>query len=168
MPAEKVIFDFSDPTQIQYWQAINDVVMGGVSQGALHQDLKARAVFSGEVSLAHGGGFASVRATMQAMDLSTFSGMRLYVQGDGKRYKFSLKCHQDFDGIVYQASFQPPSGMLTAIDLPFASFKPTYRGRLAEQAKPLAIESIHAFGLLISEKQAGAFRLEMAKITAII
>lgn len=51
--------DMTAQEESEYWQAINDNVMGGVSQGNIHFS-DNYAVFSGEISLENNGGFTSV------------------------------------------------------------------------------------------------------------
>ena len=59
------LFRFDTPDVIVGWSAIDDRVMGGRSRSALRKTGAACASFSGEVSLANGGGFASVRSAPQ-------------------------------------------------------------------------------------------------------
>lgn len=47
---------------------------------------------------------------MAASDSVGGSAYLLTVRGDGKRYKFSILTGAKFDGISYQAAFQPPAG----------------------------------------------------------
>lgn len=64
-------------------------------------------MFEGIVSLEHNGGFASVRAPQLALGSHTANGYTLTVLGDGKRYKLNLRTEDCFDGVNYQAEFQP-------------------------------------------------------------
>ena len=52
---------FDSSFSVDDWSAIDDRVMGGISASRLRSDESGHAVFEGEVSLASGGGFASVR-----------------------------------------------------------------------------------------------------------
>jgi hypothetical protein len=61
----KLLFDFSDPSAVDAWRAIDDRVMGGISRSQLRHDPTAHAVFEGLVSLEQNGGFASVRALLK-------------------------------------------------------------------------------------------------------
>ncbi|CAN0345476.1 unnamed protein product, partial [Ectocarpus fasciculatus] len=86
------------------WGALDDVVMGGVSEsglrvvpGAGETDAgvgaaAAAAVFSGEVKTSNSGGFVSIRTRNASppLDLSAYDALRLRVKGDGNRYKFSM------------------------------------------------------------------------------
>ncbi len=57
-----LLFDFSDPTAVGAWHAIDDRVMGGGSR-TLHHDPEGHAVFAGAVSLDRNSGFASARSS---------------------------------------------------------------------------------------------------------
>ncbi len=53
------VINFRDPAQGQVWISVDDRVMGGVSASQVTVTAEGL-VFSGEVSLAHNGGFASI------------------------------------------------------------------------------------------------------------
>jgi len=160
----RLIFDFSDLSQILRWRPVNDVIMGGMSSGSIHQCGSAYAVFSGFVSLEQGGGFASVRTLPGDYDLERFREMVLSVKGDGKRYKINITDDSLSQGILHQARFQTRAGEWMEIHIPFADFVPTYRGRQLDNHKRLDKKSVRTFGLMISEGQAGEFSLDVASI----
>jgi monofunctional biosynthetic peptidoglycan transglycosylase len=160
-----LIFDFSEPEAVSAWYSIGDRVMGGVSSGRMHQG-EGFAVFEGEVSLENNGGFFSVRSEPRALDLSDHDGIALKVRGDGQRYKIGLKTDSGFDGIVYRAGITPPAGAWTTLRVPFEEFEPVFRGARVRGAPALAADQVRSLGLLISDKQAGPFRLEVAWIGA--
>jgi hypothetical protein len=85
---------------------------------------------------------------------------------DGKRYKFCVKNDAGFDGVVHQCFFQPPAGEWTTIDLPFDRFVPTLRGAVVGASGSLDRSRIMTLGLMISDRQVGPFRLEVAFISA--
>lgn len=155
---------FDGPHSVADWQAIGDAVMGGVSAGQMAYDPNGYAVFSGEVSLANNGGFASVRSAVETSASDSASAYLLTVRGDGKRYKFSVRTSADFDGVGYQAGFAPPAGEWTPVRLAIADFVPTWRGRIVTHAPLLAPSCVQQIGLLIADRQAGAFRLHIRAI----
>jgi len=159
------VFDFRQARQAPEWTPIDDVVMGGRSVSAFRLESDA-AVFSGTVSLENNGGFASVRSAPGRFDLSDYAGVLLRVRGDGKTYKFNLRTDSDFDGVNYRAVFTPQRAVWTTVKLPFGAFAPTFRGRVLPRAEALDPARIVTFGLLIGDKQAGPFRLEIAWIGA--
>jgi hypothetical protein len=159
------LFDFSRPADASPFQPIDDVVMGGRSSSRLAPDPAGFAVFEGLVSLEDGGGFASVRSAPRPTDLSAYSGVALRVRGDGRRYKLNVRTDAAFDGVTWQAPFHPAPGVWTEVALPFAAFEPRFRGRPVA-AGALDPARVHTFGLLVSDGQAGPFRLELAWIRA--
>ncbi len=165
MPSEQTIFDFRKYDGPQ-WRAINDGVMGGVSQGRAQITEDGLLVFSGIVSLENNGGFASIRSEPSRLAIQGASGVRLEVRGDGHRYKLNLKLDAAFDGVQYQAEFQPPAGEWATVSLPFSSFAPKFRGRPVPEAPLLEPSRVVTLGLLISDKQAGPFLLELRAIRA--
>jgi len=160
-----IIFDFSDSETTGIFHPIGDVVMGGVSSGLLTQE-GDHAVFSGKVSLENFGGFASVRSLPGRYDLEGHAGLELEVKGDGKNYKLNATTDLRFDSVVYQARFSPEAGRWSKVTLPFSDFIPTFRGDPVSGEPPLDPSRIATFGLLISDRQEGAFRLEIKKIAA--
>jgi len=146
-----------------HWREIGDPIMGGLSYG----DMTIAAgigIFSGVVSLDRGGGFASVRSGDGSYDLSKHDGLVLRVQGDGKRYGLRLRTYEVFDGINYQADFQPPADVWQDVEIPFTSFQPFFRGKEVAGIPPLDPGAIRSFGLIIASRQAGPFRLEIESI----
>lgn len=157
---------FNTPASTQNWQAINDGVMGGVSVGRMRFDSAGCAVFEGEVSLENNGGFASVRASQLHLGGADTVAYLLTAYGDGHTYKLNLRTDDGFDGVNYQAAFTPAPGLWTQTVLPVRSFEPSFRGRFVKGALPLRPEAVRQVGLMISDKQAGAFRLMVKAIEA--
>ena len=155
---------FATPASVADWYAIDDAVMGGVSSSRMDYDRQGHAVFSGSVSLANNGGFASIRSAATGCASAGGTAYLLTLRGDGKRYKFSIRTGAEFDGVSYQASFQPTAGEWTVARLPAADFVATWRGRVVDNAAPLDLARVQQFGFLIADKQAGPFRLEVRSI----
>lgn len=164
-PAGKLVVDFAR-AQPSSWRAVNDGVMGGLSQSQLLVNDAGTAVFTGVVSLENNGGFASVRTSLGEVDLSEYDGLAVRVLGDGKRYRLRLRNVDRFDGIAYQATFGTAGDVWQVVELPFASFLPTYRGRMPRDAPPLDISKVRQIGFMIADKQEGGFRLEIAWVRA--
>jgi hypothetical protein len=160
-PAEKTLFTFSSATDTPAWQVVNDDVMGGVSRSRFHILTNGGAVFSGVVSLANNGGFASVRSAPVAESLGDWDVFVLRVRGDGRRYKFTVRSGSGFEAPVYQAAFPTRSGEWEEHRLPFKDFVPTFRGRVLTGAPALTSLKNVSVGILISDQQAGPFRLEL-------
>ncbi len=148
------------------WQSIGDPIMGGCSQGALEAVDDETGAFIGQVSLANGGGFASVKADLATLDLSGYHGLRLDVQGDGHTYKLGLRTSHDRKDPVYQQAFDTHASEWQILHLPFDGFVATQRGRLLPDAPPLKRSHIASLSLFISNRQAGPFRLLLREIAA--
>lgn len=163
--ANSKLVDFSDQSA-GAWRPINDGVMGGLSGSTLRLTTDGTAIFEGDVSLENNGGFASVRHALGRRDLSAWTGVELRVRGDGRRYRARLHTHGGMDGVAYQAGFASGPGVWETVRLPFEDFEPTYRGRRPDGAPPLDTATIEQIGLMIADRQAGPFRLEIGWIRA--
>ncbi|MDP2868042.1 CIA30 family protein [Methyloversatilis sp.] len=160
------LFDFGKADTVNDWSPIDDGVMGGMSRSRLRPDPTGHAVFEGIVSLERNGGFASVRAQPGNIAEPGATHYALVVLGDGKRYKLSLRCDDDFDGLSHQISFEPPAGQWATVHLPVAAFRATFRGRNVMGAPPLDPSRARQIGLMIADRQAGTFSLGIRAIRA--
>jgi NADH dehydrogenase [ubiquinone] 1 alpha subcomplex assembly factor 1 len=163
-PNALVLFDFGQPDAVP-WLPIDDAVMGGVSHSEMRIE-NGRAVFAGVVSLDFGGGFASVRSNPGSLDLSAFAGIEVLLRGDGRRYKLVLKSDAGLGGVNWQAPFQTCRDEPQMVRIPFQDLAPVYRGSRVLNSPPFDVRRIATFGVLISDKQAGPFRLEIERILA--
>jgi len=164
--AEKVLFEFGKDTSVEAWQVVNDDVMGGVSRSRFWVTNNL-GVFSGQVSLENNGGFASVRTRPGQLNCEDQQGFLVRLRGDGRRYRFTVRTDDRFDGVLYQLSFPTQKGEWKGHWLPFPDFKPTYRGRVLSDVPPLDPARITSVGFLIADKQAGQFELEIDWIKAL-
>jgi hypothetical protein len=154
-----VLLTFDDARDAALWRPVDDVVMGGVSGSGLTAAEPGIGRFSGIVSLDRGGGFASVRTPPRGWDTAGATAFVLRVRSDGKTYKFTVRTDDGFDGVQYQARFTPPPGEWTDVRLPMDGFVASFRGRPVPGAPPLDPARIRTLGLMISDRQAGAFEL---------
>ena len=164
--SEKILFDFQGATNSPAWQVVNDDVMGGVSTSQFQVLTNGGAIFSGVVSLENNGGFASVRSAPVRQNLSGLEVFVFRVRGDGQRYKLTVRTETGFNAPNYQAEFTTKRGEWVEHRLAFKDFVPTFRGRVLTDMPPLDSSKITSVGLLILDKQAGPFRLEMSWIKA--
>lgn len=156
------LFDFSAaPDAATEWRAVNDVVMGGVSESTF-EPAEAGAAFTGTVSLERGGGFASVRAPESTYDLSGADGLQYRLRGDGRRYWCTVYTAPG-GSVSYRAPVEPPERW-TTIDVPFADLIPYRRGTRRPDAPSFAPGQVRTIGFLIADEQAGPFRLDVAWI----
>ena len=162
----ETLFLFDRPEAVAAWSAIDDRVMGGVSRSALRFDPAGHAVFSGQVSPDNNGGFASVRASVSTPVTTDIDAIELLVRGDGHRYKLNLRTDRGFDGVNYQAAFALPAGQWATLRLSLDVFQPSWRGRAVPDAPPLRGARIEQVGLMIADRQFGAFALAIGAIWA--
>ncbi|MBK6336402.1 MAG: CIA30 family protein [Betaproteobacteria bacterium] len=162
----RVLFRFDHEGSVAGWRAIDDAVMGGVSASRLAWADAGHALFTGVVSLAQGGGFASVRSPPADLALPGATCYLLEARGDGRRYKLNLRTDDSFDGINYQAAFAPPADGWSLLRLPIADFRPRFRGRTVDSAPPLDPARVRQVGLMIADRQPGPFALALRSIVA--
>ena len=162
----KTLFDFQAATNHPAWEVVNDDVMGGVSKSRFQVLKNGCAVFSGTVRLENNGGFASVRSAPLRENLTDLTAFVLRVRGDGRSYKFSVRTGTGFDTPLYQCSFTTKPGEWEEHRLAFSDFVPTFRGRVLPGEPSLNPAKFNSVGFLISDKQAGPFRLEIGWIKA--
>jgi Complex I intermediate-associated protein 30 (CIA30) len=153
-----MLFDFREPNPLllQLWGALDDIVMGGVSASQLQLSERS-ALFTGTISTANSGGFASVRTRNFAsqartgIDLSHYSGIELEVRGDGQRYKFFLRDRTQWDSTAFAASFDTVPNQWITIRIPFDSLTPVLRARTLPNTAPLNASSICSLQLMLSK-----------------
>jgi len=159
--------DFSQPEVVTSWQVIDDRVMGGVSRSRMRHAPAGFAVFEGRVRSDNGGGFASVRHAHCRLGSAATHAYRLHVRGDGHRYKLNFKTEPGFDGIQYQAEFQPLAGLWSEVTLECHVFAARYRGRPVVDACPLQPDQVCQVGLMIADQQWGEFTLALRDIVCV-
>jgi monofunctional biosynthetic peptidoglycan transglycosylase len=165
-PQEKLIFHFKNTDEIEYWRIVNDGVMGGLSKSEIVFSNSNTVIFKGTVSLENNGGFASTRTIPRAYELDGYNGILLQIRGDGKKYQFRLRTDDRFDGVSYRYQFETETNTWLIIEIPFQECVPVFRGRVLKDVKPVVPEEIQQIGVLISDKQAGEFQLEIDWIKA--
>ena len=120
------------------WYAVDDGVMGGVSQSGFRVDAGA-GCFGGEVSLENGGGFASVRREPNGFEptLAHGQGVTLRVRGDGRTYQLRLKSSALDEASAYRVAFTPTAHQWETHQFTWAQFEAVRRGTLLSSAPPL-------------------------------
>ena len=191
---EVAIYDFTSSgndaaTFPTVWGALNDVVMGGSSEGAgsivtiPDADGGTCAKLGGVVE-GQSGGFVSMRTRNyeRPLDLSAYDGVRLKVRGDGNRFKLIVYDEDDWWGnIAFHAAFDTVEGEWWTVDLPFADFKPVRRGEAVpvgspdrRSIRPSSVRSmqvmlskfLYGMGDLNPTFASGPFYLEVSKVSA--
>ncbi|KAJ8761838.1 hypothetical protein K2173_005410 [Erythroxylum novogranatense] len=183
----KLLFGCEDNTFKDLpWGALDDVVMGGVSQSTFQIDTSGGengepiGLFKGVVSTANNGGFTSVRTRNFSVpeDLSAYDGLELRLKGDGCRYKLIVRTSRDWDTVGYQASFDTVQGQWQSVQIPFSFLRPIFRARTVKDASPFDPSNIVSLQLMFSKFEydgklnptfvEGAFQLPVSSIRAFI
>jgi len=164
--AYQILFDFGKPNSAQEWQAVNDGVMGGVSDGRYRISEKKTMEFFGTLSLDNSGGFASVRSQPQNLDLRRGDTLALRVRGDGREYSLNLYTQKRATAFSYRAMFATKKDEWIEVRIPLEEFVATSFGQIVD-GQPLDPDEVNGLGILLSDKKPGQFRLEIDWIKAI-
>jgi monofunctional biosynthetic peptidoglycan transglycosylase len=154
--------NFEDPQEINGWRIVNDGVMGGLSRSSV-EIAEANLIFQGKVSLENNGGFASVRREGGSYP-DRSSKIRIRFKADAKIYQLRLRSNQGWDEVSYSVKFSGEEGVWLEKSFVAEDFVASWRGKPVENAPRLKLEDVKQLGFLISDKQAGAFKLEVSEI----
>ena len=101
---QQSLLDFTGADSTKDWQTVNDGVMGGVSEGKFKiTDMKTME-FSGTLSLANNGGFASVRTKGKKLGLEKGDTLVAKVKGDGREHSLNLYLNKPLIAFSYRAT----------------------------------------------------------------
>lgn len=156
-----VLFDNKQSNDISNWMIVDDVVMGGRSNGEFLRNKEGNGVFHGFVSLENNGGFSSVRYRIPTKNVEAFSKVKIYVKGDGKQYQLRVKTKTN-DYYSYVASFNTSTDW-TVVEIPFNTMYPSFRGQTLN-APNYPGKQMEEIAFLIGNKKAESFQLEIASI----
>ena len=152
-----ILADFAE--RLVPWNPIDDPVMGGVSHSRFAVENGA-GVFAGEVSLDRGGGFCSARSPRLSECVDGYATLRVLARGDGQRYQLGLAPAGGWN-LTWRGHFRP--GPEAAwVSVPLLDLVPMRRGSVV-CAPPLEGE-IEGLTVLIADKQAGPFRIELLRV----
>lgn len=155
------IFKFSTESSIKNWQIINDDVMGGLSQSSLNLTEDGNGLFSGHVSLANNGGFASLRLPTNIKVNPETQYIVLKIKGDGKNYQFRLKGEKN-QRQSYVQKFET-NGKWQYIKLKVSDFSAEFRGRKLDMPD-FNFSKIEEIRFLIANKKEEDFMLYIDSI----
>ncbi len=155
------IIDFNKNTSLIGWRVVDDVVMGGQSNGDFKLNNEGYAVFSGTVSIANNGGFSSLRHRFDKLNVSKFESIKIRVKGDGNTYQFRVKPNQ-FNQFSYTTYFQTTTEWET-IEIKLTNLTPTFRGNILDMDNYNGKE-LEEIGFLIGNKKNQEFKLIIDRI----
>lgn len=183
----KLLFGFEGDSYRQLsWGALDDVVMGGVSESTFQIDPNGSenggptGVFKGVLSSANNGGFTSIRTKnfSEPEDLSAYDGLEFRLKGDGRRYKVVVRTSADWDALGYTIGFDTEKGKWQSIRLPFSSLRPIFRAKTVSDAPPFDPSNVASLQLMFSKFEydgklnetfvEGPFELPVSSIKAYI
>jgi len=157
----QLIFDFNDDADISDWRIVDDVVMGGRSNGQFKIDSDGNGVFSGDVSLENNGGFSSVRYQFEKINTTKDSKINIRLKGDGKEYQFRVKNKRN-TYYSYITNFKT-SGYWENIIINLKDLYPSFRGQTMNIPN-FAGNTIEEIAFLIGNKKNESFTLVLDKI----
>jgi monofunctional biosynthetic peptidoglycan transglycosylase len=159
-----VLFDFAAEKAAERWQIVNDDVMGGVSTSRFRITGDQTLEFTGKLSLANNGGFASVRSRASQLGFESSDAIMIRARGDGREYTLNLYVNRRRTAYSYRAMLPTQRDEWIDVAIPLDEFRATSFGNIVANAGPVKPEEISGVGFLLSDKQAGPFRLEVAAI----
>jgi NADH dehydrogenase [ubiquinone] 1 alpha subcomplex assembly factor 1 len=157
----QVLFDFSAPDAVKAWQAVNDGVMGGVSEGQFSITDRKTIEFFGKLSLENNGGFASVRTKAKKLGMGKGDTVLVRVRGDGREYSLNLYLDQPRMAFSYRAALKTKKDEWMEVRFPLDKFEATSFGRVIPDAGAVKPEEVNAIGFMLSDKKPGDFKLEI-------
>lgn len=154
-------YNFTLDSNANDWYILDDVVMGGRSNGKFKINEDGYGMFYGHVSLENNGGFSSVRHQFKTKDVSGYSKIKLHIKGDGKTYQFRLKTNSnDYASYIYE--FETNKDWMI-IEIPFLEMYPSFRGRRLNQPNYQG-KSLSEIAFLIGNKKSEDFQLMIDRI----
>ena len=168
LPAGEMMVESFDRGEVALeWQIVNDSVMGGISRSGLERVDDEVVRFRGQLRLVNNGGFASVRASGRFPDLTGVKAMMIRVKGDGRTYQLRLRTSEGWRTPDYSAEFATEVGKWQTHVLPLQDFVAGWRGRAIHNAPPIEPTEILSVGILLADKNPGAFSIEIDWIKAL-
>ncbi|MDV7187304.1 CIA30 family protein [Lutibacter sp. TH_r2] len=155
------IFDFKKQSNTSDWKIVDDVVMGGKSNGSFYLDTNGNGVFEGNVSLENNGGFSSVKYQFEQLKVSKYKKIILRVKGDGKKYQLRFKPDK-YHQFAYTTRFQTTKDW-QSIEILFSELESTYRGRKLNYPN-FPGQELEEIGFLFGNKKNENFKLLIDKI----
>jgi monofunctional biosynthetic peptidoglycan transglycosylase len=159
--ALRPLLDFTGPDTAQNWQAVNDGVMGGVSDGRFRIAPDKTLEFFGTLSLENNGGFASVRTKPMDLDIKAGDTIVARVKGDGREYVLNIYTKSRRMAFSYRAPLPTTKDEWTEVRVPLADFIPTAFGRRVQGMGPVEPDQINGLGFMLSDKKPGKFKMQV-------
>jgi len=170
------LVEFDAPAKLGQFKVMTDQDMGGKSTASFRFDEELGcAVFEGALDLTPGrddvqnSGFAAIMtdtAQTDPMDLQDFDALLIKARTDGRIYVTNLRAASVIEDDMWQAYTIGKKDEWHDIVIPFSDFIATHRGFVEGQIE-LDTRAVEAYGILMAQRRAGPFRLELKSIAAI-
>jgi len=160
----QILFDSQSPDNTENWYIVDDVVMGGRSNGQLEWTKEGYAKFSGTISLENNGGFSSLRYVFEKTKVASSSKVRIHLKGDEKRYQFRVKSTRE-QYYSYITPFET-TGDWEIVEFELGTLYPSFRGRRLDLPN-FSHHSLEELTFLIGNKKVQKFNLLIKKIELI-
>lgn len=162
VPANAIkIFDFNSKSNVNNWQIVNDVVMGGESSSTITINKDGHGQFSGTVSTKNNGGFSSVRYIFKSVSVKKISKICVLIKGDGKDYQLRIK--DSYKTYYSYINTFTTSGKWQEIEILLSDMYPSFRGK--KLSKPnFYHDAIEEITFLIANNKNEQFELIIDKI----
>jgi NADH dehydrogenase [ubiquinone] 1 alpha subcomplex assembly factor 1 len=169
---DDILVSFPDPASVAAWNNVDDSVMGGVSASTSEwQD--GALVFSGLLSTANNGGFASIFGPVDrsiGVRAAGATALGIDAVADGRTYLLQLRAGASGND-RWISRFTPVTvgdRTLGTVVVPIAGFEAVDRFlRPINAPQPLDPTTIMQMGIYVLDGQVGEFRLALRAITAV-
>jgi NADH dehydrogenase [ubiquinone] 1 alpha subcomplex assembly factor 1 len=166
-PTLRPLVDFAGPEAAQQWQAVNDGVMGGVSDGRFRITPENTLEFFGTLSLENNGGFASVRTKPTDFDIKAGDTIFVQVRGDGRQYVLTLYTKSRRTAFSYRAPLPTTKDEWTEVAVPLEDFIPTSFGNRVQGMGPVVPDEVTSIGFMLSDKNPGRFKMQVESLSVL-
>ena len=157
----KTIFEFNKNSDIESWQVVDDVVMGGRSVGKFFLNNEGYGEFEGDVSIENNGGFSSIRLNTNDIQTSLYKTISLRLKGDGSIFQLRIKGSR-YERHSYVFNFKT-SGEWETLNIPLNEMMPSFRGFKLDISN-FNDQTIEQIGFLKASKKNTSFRLKIKYI----
>ncbi len=163
VPECVIVDDFTGGSSRLSWFAVNDGVMGGLSQGTV--SLASGALLHTGVINTNGGGFSSVRAGLPEDALVGYTRLQIRLNTFGRQYAVNFGDNR-YRNVSHRALLPAsPGDTWQEVFVDFDQTVPTRIG-FRVNAEPFAASAINELSLILSDGADGPFRMEVAWIRA--
>lgn len=156
---------FYEPEHFTQIRLIHDTVMGGRSAGSIAvADNPAGLLFSGTLSLANNGGFASAEFSLaKPLRANALDSVYLHALADGRKYQLRLKTPFIPNGVAYVADIETDTRAQHYF-VPVTAFRAQFRGQAVRNMPRLNLADVSHISIMLADKQAGAFSIILYSI----